>query len=233
MIFSEHDARPEPGVDRAGESGVTIGVLALQGDVEEHLTMLRRCGVNAIRVRTPEDIGKIDGLIIPGGESTTVGKLMERFGLDVAIRNAAADGKPIFGTCTGMIVLSREIVDSQQARLGLIDLKVLRNAFGRQVDSFEADLRIPELGPDQESHPVRAVFIRAPWIESAGLGVQILAAIQDKGVLARQGPILVSAFHPELTDDPRIHNYFIRMARESKANRHHPTPKTHHPLTKT
>ena len=192
---------------------IRIGVLALQGDVDEHLNMLRECGVEALRVRTPEEIAGVDGLIIPGGESTTIGKLMERFGVDRAVKDAAAAGKPVFGTCTGMIVLSREIIGSHQPRLGLIDTAVVRNAFGRQVDSFEADLHIPEIGPN----PIRAVFIRAPWVESSGPEVAILASVNGKGVLARQGPILVSAFHPELTADRRVHEYFIRMVREARA----------------
>ncbi|MDQ2731375.1 MAG: pyridoxal 5'-phosphate synthase glutaminase subunit PdxT, partial [Armatimonadota bacterium] len=194
---------------------VKIGVLALQGDVEEHLRMLRLCGVEAMRVRTPAEVAGVDGLIIPGGESTTVGKLMERFGVDVMVKERAAAGMPLFGTCTGMIVLSSEIVGSQQQRLGLIDLKITRNAFGRQVDSFERDLDIPEVGPE----PVRAVFIRAPWIEEAGRDVEVMAELDGKGVMARQGCVLVTAFHPELTGDQRVHQYFIRMVEEAVAAR--------------
>ena len=192
-----------------------IGVVALQGDVEEHLAMLRRCGVDAVRVRTPEEVADVDGLIIPGGESTTVGKLMERFGVDKAIQKAVHDGVPVYGTCTGMIVLSAEIVDSTQQRLGLIDIKIRRNAFGRQVDSFETDLDIPDLG----GKPVRGVFIRSPWIEEAGPRVRVLASIDGKGVMARQGPVLVTSFHPELTADCRIHQYFVQMVRDVVAHR--------------
>ena len=186
---------------------VRIGVLALQGDVEEHLDALRRCSVDAVRVRRPEELVQVDGLIIPGGESTTVGKLMQRFGLDLAIMKAAAEGKPIFGTCTGMIVLSREIIGSRQPRLGLIDLSVLRNAFGRQVDSFEANLDIAAIG----GPPVRAIFIRAPWIEMAGPGVDVMASVDGKGVMAQQGSVMVSSFHPELTEDCRVHQYFVNL----------------------
>lgn len=190
-------------------------MLALQGDVEEHLRMIRQCGGEAVRVRTPAEVAKVDGLVIPGGESTTVGKLMERFGVDVAVKKRSAEGMPIFGTCTGMIVLSSEIVGSQQHRLGLIDLKITRNAFGRQVDSFERDLSIPEVGAE----PVRAVFIRAPWIEEAGGEVKVLAEVDGKGVMARQGSVLVTAFHPELTGDTRVHQYFIRMVEDAVASR--------------
>lgn len=196
------------------DEALTIGVLGLQGDVAEHLAMLEKCGVRTLRVRTPEDLKRVDGLIIPGGESTTIGKLMQRFGLDTAVRDAAASGKPVFGTCTGMIVLSKEIVASDQPRLALIDLTVLRNAFGRQVDSFEADLDVEALGGE----PLRAVFIRAPWIEKAGPGVEVLAEVNGKGVLAQEGPVLVSAFHPELTGDTRLHRYFIEMVRRYAAN---------------
>ena len=194
-----------------GLAGLRIGVLALQGDVGEHLAMLERIGVQGVRVRKPQELAEVDGLIIPGGESTTVGKLMERFGLDVAIRDAAGHGLPVYGTCTGMIVLSTEIVGSQQPRLGLIDLRVLRNSFGRQVDSFEMDMEIPGI----EGGPVRGVFIRSPWIEEAGPGVDVMARVNGKGVMARQRNILVSAFHPELTGDERVHRYFVEMVRQA------------------
>jgi pyridoxal 5'-phosphate synthase pdxT subunit len=200
----------------APEQPIRIGVLSLQGDVEEHLAALGSLdGVEAVRVRTPEEVASVDGLVIPGGESTTVGKLMERFGVDRAVRAAAADDRPIFGTCTGMIVLARDIVGSQQPRLGLVDISVLRNAFGRQVDSFEADLDVPAIG----GPPVRAVFIRAPWIESAGPDVTILASVEGKPVLAREGSVLVSAFHPELTPDTRVHQYFVEMVRQARRRR--------------
>jgi 5'-phosphate synthase pdxT subunit len=178
---------------------VKIGVLALQGAFREHVRVLRRLGVDAVEVRLPEQLEGLDGLVIPGGESTTMTKLAGLYGLDDAIRRF--DGA-VFGTCAGMILLDRE-------RLGLIDLVVRRNAFGRQVASFEADLEI-----DSDEEPFRAVFIRAPWVEEAGPDVEILAEVDGHPVLARQGRVLVASFHPELTDDTRIHERFLEMVRE-------------------
>jgi 5'-phosphate synthase pdxT subunit len=186
---------------------VKIGVLALQGAFREHRWMLERCGAEAAEVRKPEDLDGLDGLIIPGGESTTIGKMLTDWGLMDKIRTLAAAGLAIYGTCAGMILLARDIVGSDQPRLGLMDIAVRRNAFGRQRESFEADLAVPEFGAE----PVRAVFIRAPYIESAGPDVKIMAAVGDHIVIARQGNCLVTAFHPELTDDDRIHKYFIAM----------------------
>jgi 5'-phosphate synthase pdxT subunit len=186
---------------------VKIGVLALQGAFREHRWMLERCGAAAVEVRKPEDIDDIDGLVIPGGESTTIGKLLVEWGLMEKIKERAAAGLAIYGTCAGMILLAKDIVGNNQPRLGLMDVTVRRNAFGRQRESFEADLRVPEFGPE----PVRAVFIRAPYIESAGPGVKIMAAVGEHIVIARQGNFLATAFHPELTDDDRIHRYFISM----------------------
>lgn len=197
----------------AAGNDMTIGVLALQGDVERHITMLERCGVRAIPVRFPEEVDLVDGLIIPGGESTTVGKLMSRWGLDRKIVERARKGMPVMGTCTGMILLAKEIVGSDQHRLGLMDFAVLRNAFGRQVDSFEADLEIPVVG----SEPFRAVFIRAPYAVSSNAAIETLADIDGKGVLLRQGSMLACAFHPELTDDTRIHDYFISLVGQAMA----------------
>jgi len=181
--------------------------LALQGDVAEHLSMIAAAGADAVEVRYKEQVDGLDGLIIPGGESTTVGKLMERFGFVEEIRNQAARGLGVFGTCTGLILLSREVSGSDQICLGLMDFVVKRNAFGRQVDSFEADIEIPAVG----GPPMRAVFIRAPYILSVGRGVDVLARFDDKIVLARQGRHLACAFHPEVTSDTRLHRYFLDM----------------------
>ena len=184
-----------------------IGVLAVQGDVREHLHALRRVGCEALPVRRALEIEQLDGLIIPGGESTTIGKLIDRYGLAESIRGIAARA-PIYGTCAGMILLARNIVDSDQFRLGLMEITVERNAYGRQVDSFEADVGIPALGEPS----FRGVFIRAPAITSFNGKVEPLAEHEGKVVLARQSNILVSAFHPELTTDDRLHRYFAQMA---------------------
>jgi 5'-phosphate synthase pdxT subunit len=176
-----------------------IGVLAVQGNFREHLAMLRRLGANAVEVRKPEQIEGLDGLVIPGGESTTFMRLMRLYGLDEAVRRF---GGPILGTCAGMIVLDRN-------HLGLVDVEVERNAWGRQVHSFEADLDVAG-----DAIPLRGVFIRAPWIEQAGPGVEILAEHDGHPVLARQGQILVAAFHPELTDDTRVHERFLHLVEE-------------------
>lgn len=188
-----------------------IGVLALQGAFREHRQALERCAVAAVEVRKPQELDGLDGLIIPGGESTTIGKMMVDWGLLDKIRARAAEGMAVYGTCAGMILLAKDIVGSEQPRLGLMDARVRRNAFGRQLESFEADLRVAELGPE----PIRAVFIRAPYIESAGPAVKVLASVGEHIVIARQGKLLATAFHPELTGDDRIHNYFIAMAKEN------------------
>ncbi|MHB9025200.1 MAG: pyridoxal 5'-phosphate synthase glutaminase subunit PdxT [Armatimonadota bacterium] len=192
-----------------------IGVLALQGDVPEHLAAIRRAGGQAIPVKTKEEIAQVDGLIIPGGESTTVGKLLDRFGLMDVVRHLPEEGKPIFGTCTGMILLAKEIEGSDQPHLGIMDITVRRNAFGRQVDSFEEDLPVKGM-PDP---PVRAVFIRAPFITDLKPGVEVLAEFNGHPVLVREGNLLAAAFHPELTDDSRIHRLFIDMVTEEKKRR--------------
>jgi 5'-phosphate synthase pdxT subunit len=181
-----------------------IGVLALQGAFREHVAMLRRLGAEAVEVRLPEQLRGLDGLVIPGGESTAMLRLMRLYGLDEAIRAFPA---PIFGTCAGMIVLDRE-------RLGLIDLVVERNAFGRQVASFEAPLEI-----EGEEEPFTAVFIRAPWIADAGPNVAILAEVDGHPVLACEGRILVASFHPELTDDTRVHERFLQLVQEAQGVR--------------
>jgi 5'-phosphate synthase pdxT subunit len=181
------------------ETPLRIGVLAVQGNFREHASVLRRLGAEPVEVRLPEHLQGLDGLILPGGESTAITRLMHLYGLDEALRTFEA---PVFGTCAGMIVLDRE-------HLGLGDFTVRRNAFGRQVHSFEADL---DIGHGDE--PVRAVFIRAPWIEDTGPDVEVLAEVDGHPVLARQGRILVAAFHPELTDDTRIHELFLNQVRE-------------------
>jgi pyridoxal 5'-phosphate synthase pdxT subunit len=185
------------------ERPLLIGVLALQGNFREHAAMLRRLGAEPVEIRLPEQLGGLDGLVIPGGESTAIGRLMRLYGVDEALRRFEA---PIFGTCAGMIVLDRD-------HLGLGDFRVRRNAFGRQVRSFEADLDVGE------GEPVRAVFIRAPWIEDAGPRVEILAEVDGHAVLARDGRLLVAAFHPELTDDTRIHELFLNLVREAQVVR--------------
>ncbi|MFI5265769.1 MAG: pyridoxal 5'-phosphate synthase glutaminase subunit PdxT [Chloroflexota bacterium] len=192
------------------ESGPkTIGVLALQGAFLEHIQRLRELGAEAVEVRLPEELEGLDGLIIPGGESTTMGKLMAAYGFDEPIRRFAAQGKAVWGTCAGMIMLAKDIDGSDQPRLGLMDIGVNRNAFGRQVDSFEADLAVEELGAE----PFHAVFIRAPLLTRAGEGVKVLAELPDSRVVAaEQGKLLVTAFHPELTSDLRFHQYFLRKA---------------------
>lgn len=186
-----------------------IGVLALQGAFLEHVQMLTRLGAAVREVRLPADLAQVDALVIPGGESTTIGKLMARFGLDDAIRARARDGMPIWGTCAGMILLARDIGGLQQPLLGLMDIAVERNAFGRQVDSFEAALDVPALAPS----PFPAVFIRAPLIRTTGGGVEVLARLDDgRVVAAREGNLLATSFHPELTRDDRFHRYFLTMA---------------------
>lgn len=187
--------------------GSVVGVLALQGDVREHIQAIRNAGGEAAPVKTREEIEQVDGLILPGGESTTVGKLLDRFGLMDVVRQMAVDGKPIFGTCTGMILLAREIEGSTQHRLGLMHITVRRNAFGRQVDSFEEDLSITGI----DSPPVRAVFIRAPVVVQVDRGVEVLATCQGYPVMVREGQLLAAAFHPELTTDTRVHRLFLDM----------------------
>jgi pyridoxal 5'-phosphate synthase pdxT subunit len=185
-----------------------IGVLSLQGAVSEHLDHLRRCGTEAVAVKRPADLAGVDGLIIPGGESTTIGGLMEQFGLNEAIKERCGAGMAVFGTCAGMVLLAREILDGikDQPRLALMDIKVRRNAFGRQKESFEAPVALKGL-----DGPVEGVFIRAPIITEAGPGVEVLAAREEGIVAARQGRLLTTSFHPELTGDLRLHHYFIAM----------------------
>ena len=186
-----------------------IGVLALQGDFAEHIKLLETLGVEATEVRLSDDLRKIQALIIPGGESTTIIQLMDAFDLTEEIKGLVKEGMPTWGTCAGMIVLAREITEDRPKPLGLMDIHVRRNAFGRQVDSFETDIQVPVLG--EEAFP--AVFIRAPGIVEMGLGVKPLANVNQHGVVAAQeGNMLVTAFHPELTQDQRFHSYFLSMA---------------------
>ena len=177
-----------------------IGVLALQGNFREHAAMLRRLGADAVEVRKPEQLEGLDGLVVPGGESTTFMRLMRLYGLEDAIRDFR---QPVFGTCAGLIVLDRE-------HLGLVDVEVARNAYGRQVFSFEADLHLAG-----ENEPLRGVFIRAPQVEATGSDVEVLAELDGKPVLLRQGRFLVATFHPELTDDTRVHELFLDAVREA------------------
>lgn len=198
-------------VSSSNNGKLRIGVLAVQGAVQKHMEMLERCGVHAVPVRFPAELDEVQGLVIPGGESTTVGKLMDRYGLDKKIIERVGEGMPVFGTCTGMILLAKNIVGSDQHRLGLMDTTILRNAFGRQVDSFEANLDVKEIG----GKPVHAIFIRAPYATEAGENVKVLAEVDGHMVLVRQDNLLGCAFHPELTEDTRVHKYFIGMVKDS------------------
>ncbi len=187
-----------------------IGVLALQGAFREHEYMIRACGdIETRQIRLPGQLEGIDGLIIPGGESTTMGKLMADYGFLDPIRERAGQGLPVFGTCAGLIMLARDINGSNQPRIGLMDMLVERNAFGRQVDSFEDDIEVPCLGAE----PFRAVFIRAPYIMKVGAGVEVLAEYGGRIVAAREGRLLAAAFHPELTSDKRMHEYFLNIVK--------------------
>ncbi len=190
-----------------------IGVLALQGDFALHAAALARCGVEAVEVRRPEELADVDGLIIPGGESTTLLKLMDEWGFVPAIEKFHAAGRPLFGTCAGLIVLAREVENPRQVSLGLIDVTVERNAYGRQRESFEAAGTVTL---DGRAHPLEMVFIRAPRIRRAGPGVETLAEHRGEPVMARQGSVLVATFHPELTADPAVHRYFCRLVERAK-----------------
>jgi 5'-phosphate synthase pdxT subunit len=194
-----------------------VGVLSLQGDVREHVHALAKLGVTPVEVRLPTDLAAADALVLPGGESTTMSLLLESSGLRAPLRERLDDGMPAFGTCAGMILLGREIIDGRpdQAGLGAIDIGVRRNAFGRQVDSFETDLTVEGL-----DSPLHAVFIRAPVVERVGPEVEILAQVRgvdgcSRPVVCRQGPVLVTAFHPELAGDLRLHRLFLESARDA------------------
>ena len=202
-----------------------VGVLALQGDVREHVAAMAACGLRAVPVRRPSELDAVDALVIPGGESTTISRLLETFELLEPVRKRLTAGMPAYGSCAGMILLASDILDGRpdQRQLGGLDVVVRRNAFGRQVDSFEADLPFVGL----PGGPVRAVFIRAPWVESVGAGVEVLATVPrltltgtdagaaaGRAVAVRQGAVLATSFHPEITGDLRVHSLFCAMVRE-------------------
>ena len=183
-----------------------VGVLALQGDVREHIAILESLGADTAEVKTPEQLASVDALVIPGGESTTIGKMAVRFGLLDPLRERIGAGLPTYGTCAGMILLAGAVTDGDQPLIGALDVMVRRNAFGRQNESFEADLDIDGLG-----EPFHAVFIRAPWIEKVGSDVVTLAAVDEHPVMVRQDHILATSFHPELTGDGRIHRMLLEL----------------------
>ena len=188
-----------------------IGVLALQGAFVEHMAMLRRLGVEAVPVRLPEGLEGLDGVVIPGGESTTIGKLMVTYGLLEPLRRTIEAGTPVYGTCAGMILLARDIGTAAQPILGAMDIVVKRNAFGRQLDSFEQEIAVPELGAE----PFHAIFIRAPAIERVGPRARALARLDDGTIVAaQQGHMLATAFHPELSHDTRLHEHFVALCAE-------------------
>ena len=198
----------------------TIGVLALQGDVREHLEVLRAQGADAVAVRRPEELAAVDGLVIPGGESTTMVTLADRFGMLEPLRAAVRDGLPAYGSCAGMILLADRLLDAppDQQTVGGLDVTVRRNAFGRQVDSFESEIRLDGL----EGEPIQAVFIRAPWVEEAGEGVEVLGRVvggpaDGRIVAVRQGSLVATSFHPELTGDRRVHALFVDIVRRRLA----------------
>ncbi len=192
-----------------------IGVLALQGAFIEHEKMLRRLGVETREVRLPRDLETLDGLVLPGGESTTIGKLAVQYGLMEPIRAMAAEGKPLWGTCAGMILMARD-VGRAQPLLGLMNVTVQRNAFGRQVDSFEVDLPVPAIATPDAARPFHAIFIRAPLLEAVGAGVEVLARLKDGAIVAaQQGRLLATSFHPELAGDDRFHRYFVSLAHDA------------------
>jgi 5'-phosphate synthase pdxT subunit len=184
-----------------------IGVLALQGDFREHARVLASIDAAPVEVRTQDDLANVDRLVIPGGESTTIGKLAHAYGLVEPIRERARDGMPILGTCAGMIVLAERVIDGDPL-LSLLDVTVRRNAYGRQVDSFESDVDVEGI-----DHPVRGVFIRAPWIEEVGRDVEVLARHEDRPVVLRQGSLLAASFHPELVGESSLHAYFLSLSR--------------------
>jgi 5'-phosphate synthase pdxT subunit len=194
-----------------------VGVLALQGDVREHARALTEAGAEPVEVRRPEELSAVDGLVLPGGESTTIGTLLDLFGLLEPLRAAVRSGLPVYGSCAGMILLADQVLDGrpEQPTIGGLDIDVRRNAFGRQVDSFEADLPMAGVGD------VHAVFIRAPWVERTGPDVEVLATVPGDGAAAgkvvavRRGPLLATSFHPELTGDSRVHGLFVRMVKEA------------------
>ena len=203
----------EPRLRSIGGGRPNIGVLALQGDVIEHLHALERAGARAFEVKSLAQLEAADALVVPGGESTTVIRLLERFELDEPIKARVRDGMPLWGTCMGLIVAAHDVADLEQKTLDLIDVTVRRNAFGRQIASAETPLDIPALGRE----PFPAIFIRAPWVERAGASVEILARHEGHPVMVRSGNVLGTSFHPELTNDARVHRYFLAMLRATEA----------------
>jgi len=200
-----------------------IGVLALQGAFIEHMAMLRRLGVEAVPVRLPDGLAGLDGLVIPGGESTTIGKLMATYGLLEPLRRTIEAGTPVYGTCAGMILLARDIGTAAQPILGAMDIVVKRNAFGRQLDSFEQEIAVPALGAE----PFHAIFIRAPAIERVGPRARPLARLDDGTIVAaQQGHMLATAFHPELSHDTRLHEHFVALCAERAGRRSEDTALT-------
>ncbi len=198
----------------------TIGVLALQGDFAEHIDMLRRLGIDAVEIRLPAQLAEIDALIIPGGESTTITRLLDIYELREPIKRLGADGLPIWGTCAGAIVLAKQATDLDRPNLALMDIDVRRNAFGRQVDSFEEDIQVAGI----DGAPFHAVFIRAPVIDRAGAGVQVIATLENGAIVAaREGRLLATSFHPELTGDTRFHALLVKLAAAHREDRHRPS----------
>ena len=189
-----------------------IGVLGLQGDVREHIRMLQLLGVESLIVKLPEDLSLVDGLIIPGGESTTMIRIMKEIEMYEPLKEKIEEGFPVFGTCAGMILLSKKVEGSDQLTLKVLDIEVERNAYGRQIESFEVDIKVPQFG----DKPVRAVFIRAPKIVKAGNEVEALAEYEGTPVFVRENNVMATSFHPELTDDARVHEYFIKIVGEFK-----------------
>jgi 5'-phosphate synthase pdxT subunit len=189
-----------------------IGILALQGAFREHEQMLQNLGAETVLVKKPEHLEGLDGIVIPGGESTSIGRLLREYQLIEPIRKMASEGMPVFGTCAGMIVMAKEIVGGEEPHLALMDVSVNRNSFGRQVDSFETDLDIPAIGDS----PFPAVFIRAPHIANVGEACEVLGTYQDRIVAVKQGNLLALSFHPELTNDDRFHRLFLKMVEEAK-----------------
>lgn len=187
-----------------------IGVLALQGAFREHRRLFESLGAETTLVKLPSHLDGVDALIVPGGESTAIGKLLREYDLIRPIQERAAAGMPVMGTCAGMIVLAKEVIGAPEPHLALMDIRVNRNSFGRQRESFETDLEIPAIG----EHPFPAVFIRAPHVESVGQSVEVLARYEDRVVAAREGQFLALSFHPELTNDSRLHQYFLDMVQK-------------------
>ena len=187
-----------------------VGILALQGDVREHANILSKLGAEPVKVKSPEDLIDIDALIIPGGESTTIGMLMKKYKLDKAIKEKHKQGMSIYGACAGAIILAKDVIGSKQPKLNLADISIKRNDYGRQIDSFEAELIIKDVGN------FNGVFIRAPVIKSFYNGIEVLSEHKNNPVMIRQHNILITTFHPELTNDTRVHDYFLNMAKEYK-----------------